>query len=91
MFQDGIESVTFMFQDGIERVTFMFQDGIERVTFMFQDGIERVTTPKVPRAMPGTEITVVPCTLYTFRFPLKGQCHKSYFSFFPKSLITRFS
>jgi hypothetical protein len=50
---------------------------------MFQDGIERVTTPKVPRAMPGTEITVVPCTLYTFRFPLKGQCHKSYFSFSP--------
>jgi hypothetical protein len=50
---------------------------------MFQDGIERVTTPKVPRAMPGTEITVVPCTLYTFRFPLKRHSHKTYFSFFP--------
>lgn len=32
-----------------------------------KDGTERVTSPKVPRAMPGTEITVVPCTLYTFR------------------------
>jgi hypothetical protein len=50
---------------------------------MFQDGIERVTTPKVPRAMPGTEITVVPCTLYTFRFPFIMTVSQELLQLFP--------
>ncbi|XP_023347664.1 uncharacterized protein LOC111716439 [Eurytemora carolleeae] len=40
-----------------------------------KDGIEKVTSPRVFRHERGTEITVVPCTLYTFRVAAYEEFH----------------